>query len=56
MPVRDMIEGRAALIVGDIQKGCFVDPREDDPDRSISIMKGNADRMLNARPLIDKAR
>ncbi|MEO1611367.1 MAG: cysteine hydrolase [Pseudomonadota bacterium] len=56
MPVREIIEGRAALIVIDIQKGCFVDPREDDPARSIPLMKGYAQRMLNARPLIDKAR
>ena len=56
MPKRDLIEGKAALVVIDIQAGCFVDPREGDPDRSIPIMPGYAERMLNARPLIDKAR
>lgn len=56
MPVRELIEGRVALIVIDIQAACFLENREGDPDRSIPIMKGYADRMLAARPLIDRAR
>ena len=49
---RDMIEGRPALIVIDILAGTF----RDIADRSIDHMPGYADRMLNARPAIDKAR
>lgn len=56
MTKRALIEGRAALIVIDIQKGCFVDSREGDADRSIPLMKGYVERMCAARPLIDSAR
>ena len=53
MPVRDIIEGRTALIVIDIQASTFID---DSVVRSIPNMPGYKDRMLNARPVIDAAR
>ena len=53
MPVRDVIEGRAALIVIDIQASTFID---NSVVRSIPNMPGYKDRMLNARPVIDAAR
>lgn len=56
MPVRDLIEGRPALIVIDIQAATFTDNREGDADRSIPLMPGYAARMLKARAAIDKAR
>lgn len=49
---RDLIEGRPALIVIDIQAGTF---REQEK-RAIDHMPGYTERMLNARPAIDKAR
>lgn len=49
---RDLIEGRPALIVIDIQAETFYD-REDE---AIPTMPGYADRMTNARVAIDKAR
>ena len=53
MPVRDIIEGRTALIVIDIQASTFID---NSVVRSIPNMPGYKDRMLNARPVIDAAR
>jgi len=50
---RDLIEGRAALLVIDIQASTFVDDSE---DRSIPNMPGYKERMLEARKLIDQAR
>lgn len=50
---RKLIEGRAALIVIDIQASTFIDDSE---DRSIPNMDGFKDRMLKARIAIDKAR
>ncbi|UXX82574.1 cysteine hydrolase family protein [Roseovarius pelagicus] len=50
--VRAMIEGRAALIVIDIQKSTFID---DSAVRSIDNMSGYKDRMLAARALVDAA-
>jgi nicotinamidase-related amidase len=52
---RDTIEGRAALIVIDIQASCFNDTSESE-DRAIPHMKDYAPRMLKARAVIDKAR
>lgn len=52
---RKIIEGRAALIVIDIQASCFTDTTEGD-DRAIPHMKDYAGRMLKARSVIDKAR
>ena len=52
---RDLIEGRAALIVVDIQAGTFNKDIPDD-NRAIDHMPDYAARMLNARPVIDKAR
>ena len=52
---RNIIEGRAALIVIDIQASCFNDTSEDD-SRAIPHMKNYAARMLRARSVIDKAR
>jgi nicotinamidase-related amidase len=52
---RNIIEGRAALIVIDIQASCFNDTSESD-DRAIPHMKDYAPRMLQARAVIDKAR
>jgi nicotinamidase-related amidase len=50
---RALIEGRAALIVVDIQASTFIDASE---VRSIDNMPGFADRMLAARDAIDAAR
>lgn len=49
---REMIVGRPALIVIDIQASTFADIEK----RSIDHMDGYAERMLNARPAIDMAR
>ena len=49
---RDIIEGRAALIVVDIQASCFIEKDV----RSIPEMPGYAARMLQARQVIDQAR
>lgn len=49
---RDLIEGRAALIVIDIQANTFADDKES----SIPNMEGYADRMRTARTVIDTAR
>ena len=50
---RDLIEGKAALIVIDIQASTFIDQSK---ERAIDNMPGYADRMLQAREAIDKAR
>ncbi|MBV2358453.1 cysteine hydrolase [Thalassococcus sp. CAU 1522] len=50
---RDLIEGRAALIVIDIQASTFID---DSAVRAIDNMPGYRDRMLEARKAIDAAR
>ncbi|HUS97562.1 MAG TPA: cysteine hydrolase [Hyphomicrobiaceae bacterium] len=50
---RNLIEGRAALIVIDIQAGTFVDTSE---VRVIDHMPGYKERMAKARIAIDKAR
>ena len=50
---RSLIEGRAALIVIDIQASTFID---DSVVRSIDNMPGYKDRMLEARKAIDAAR
>jgi biuret amidohydrolase len=50
---RDLIEGRPALIVIDIQAGAFVETTK---ARSIDHMPGYAERMASARTAIDKAR
>ncbi|WP_306142101.1 cysteine hydrolase family protein [Roseibium sp. MMSF_3412] len=52
MPRRKLIEGRAALLVIDIQKSTFVD---DSAVRSIDNMPGYRDRMLACANLIDAA-
>lgn len=52
-PDRALIEGRAALIVIDIQASTFIDNSE---VRSIDNMPGYKDRMLEARKAIDVAR
>lgn len=49
---RDLIEGRPALIVIDIQAETFLDRT----DEAIPTMSGYADRMRLARTAIDKAR
>lgn len=49
---RDLIEGRPALIVIDIQASAFIEQEV----RSIDHMPGYADRMARARVAIDKAR
>lgn len=49
---RSLIEGRPALIVIDIQAGCFAGEQ----DMSIPKMPGYAVRMAQARTVIDKAR
>lgn len=49
---RNLIEGRPALIVIDIQAGIFRDIKK----RSIDHMPSYRERMLNSRPAIDKAR
>ena len=51
-PSRKLIDGRAALIVIDIQKSTFID---DSDVRSIDNMPGYKDRMLAAREVIDTA-
>lgn len=51
---RNLIEGQPALIVIDIQAGCFT--KDDNKDRSIPHMPDYADRMHRARIVIDKAR
>jgi len=53
MPRRALIEGKAALLVIDIQASTFID---DSDDRAIPNMPGYRDRMWAARPLIDAAR
>ncbi|MFK7838614.1 MAG: cysteine hydrolase [Sulfitobacter sp.] len=50
---RKLIEGRAALIVIDIQASTFIDASD---MRAIDNMPGYRDRMLLARTAIDKAR
>ena len=50
---RDLIEGRPALIVVDIQAGTFIDKSE---VRAIDHMPGYEERMAKARIAIDKAR
>ncbi len=50
---RDLIEGKAALIVIDIQASTFID---DSVDRAIPNMDGFKERMLKSRIAIDKAR
>ena len=50
---RKIIEGKAALIVIDIQASTFIDDSE---IRSIPNMEGFKERMLKARVAIDKAR
>ena len=50
----DLIEGKAALIVIDIQKSTFA-PIADE-DRAIAHMPDYADRMARARIAVDKAR
>jgi len=50
--MRDLIEGRPALIVIDIQAGTFVEREV----RAIDHMPGYAERMARARLAIDKAR
>jgi len=52
-PQRKLIEGRAALIVIDIQASTFIDASN---VRSIDNMPGYRERMLNARIAIDTAR
>lgn len=51
-PKRNLIEGRPALIVVDIQAETFGDRT----DEAIPSMPGYVDRMLKAREVIDKAR
>lgn len=50
---RELIEGKPALIVIDIQASTFIDDSE---DRAIPNMTGFRERMLKARSAIDKAR
>lgn len=50
--VRDLIEGRPALVVIDIQASTFVEQEV----RAIAHMPGYAERMATARIAIDKAR
>ncbi|WP_299608136.1 cysteine hydrolase [uncultured Tateyamaria sp.] len=52
MTQRKTIEGRAALIVIDIQASTFIDMSS---DRAIANMPGYRDRMLAARALVDAA-
>ena len=52
MTQRKTIEGRAALVVIDIQASTFIDLSS---DRAIANMPGYRDRMLNARALVDAA-
>jgi nicotinamidase-related amidase len=49
---RDLIEGRPALVVVDIQAGTFIEKEE----RAIAHMPGYAARMAKARDAIDKTR
>ncbi|WP_299931956.1 cysteine hydrolase [uncultured Pelagimonas sp.] len=49
---RNLIEGRAALLVIDIQKSTFID---NSAERSIDNMPGYKDRMIAARDLVDAA-
>jgi hypothetical protein len=51
---RQLIEGKPALIVIDIQAGTFIDTSLE--DRYIPHMDDYVDRMLKARGAIDKAR
>lgn len=51
---RELIEGRAALIVIDIQASTFIEQSND--DRAIPHMEDYDVRMLRARAVIDKAR
>ncbi len=51
-PQRALIEGRAALIVIDIQKSTFID---DSAERSIPNMPDYRERMQKARKLVDAA-
>lgn len=50
---KNLIEGKAALLVIDIQASTFIDDSE---VRSIANMVGFKERMLNSRIAIDKAR
>ena len=52
---RELIEGKAVLIIIDIQAETFLDDLEND-DRAIDCMPDYAARMLKAREAIDKAR
>ncbi|MFD0918098.1 cysteine hydrolase family protein [Pseudahrensia aquimaris] len=52
MPKRELIEGRAALVVIDIQKSTFID---DSVERSIANMPGYRGRMEACRALVDAA-
>ena len=54
MPKRNLIEGKAALIVIDIQASTFAQISDD--DRAIPHMEDYDLRMLKARGVIDKAR
>ena len=49
---RNLIEGRAALVVIDIQKSTFID---DSDERSIPNMPGFKERMLKTRKAVDAA-
>ncbi len=51
-PKRNLIEGRPALVVVDIQAGTFVEKE----NRAIAHMPGYAARMAKARVAVDKAR
>ena len=51
---RKLIEGQPALVVIDIQAGCFAEIA--DKDRSIPHMPDYAERMRLARKAIDQAR
>ncbi|MFK7854233.1 MAG: cysteine hydrolase family protein [Granulosicoccus sp.] len=51
---RNLIEGRSALIVIDIQAGAFIE--QSNTERAIPNMEGYDVRMLRARSVIDKAR
>jgi nicotinamidase-related amidase len=50
--IRNLIEGRPALIVIDIQKSTFIDNSK---VRSIDNMPGYKGRMIAARDLVDAA-
>lgn len=50
---RNLIEGKAALIVVDVQASTFIDDSE---ERSIPNMAGYRERMWQCRKLIDQAR